>query len=98
MLNHWLNCGPRTTNHCEGWHRSLRDLFDTTKPELGTFLEIMQSEVQKSGIDFLNVINGDRKPKLRHPKYRDSEIRMYDGIWIISDDDEDWKRLIEKFF
>ncbi len=38
IWNQWNNDGPRTTNHVEGWHNSLRHKLPHEHPDLGIFL------------------------------------------------------------
>ncbi|TKR69529.1 hypothetical protein L596_021674 [Steinernema carpocapsae] len=50
IWNQWLNGGPRTTNHVEGWHSQLRYIFTQVHPSLGRFLQIVRSEINSVAV------------------------------------------------
>ena len=72
----WLNTGPRTTNHAEGWHNRLATVFDNVEhPTIVEFLKKMQAEHLVAANEAELLRNG-KLPALRRRRYRESEARI----------------------
>jgi len=72
---HFDNCGPRTTNHAEGWHNALNHSFGMPHPSICTFLNWLQKhqfEVQSRGIQ----LHAGRQPKPRSTVYVQLDERI----------------------
>ncbi|MCP4345344.1 MAG: transposase [Desulfobacterales bacterium] len=61
--NHWENDGPRTTNHAEGWHSSLRHKIPMEHPVLGVLIHHLKRIWHVESIRMRNMV---RDP-VRHP-------------------------------
>ncbi|KAG0441438.1 hypothetical protein DMUE_1052 [Dictyocoela muelleri] len=50
----------RTTNACEGWHRSLNSSMAISKPNIARFIDIIQHLEESSRIKFIQIKQGRR--------------------------------------
>ena len=76
LWTHYDHLGPRTTNHAEGFHRSLNSRFGLPHPSLRSFLnwlQHLQFEVQSRLIQ----LQAGRPPKSRRQCYIDNDARLW---------------------
>ncbi len=78
IWNSWMNMGPRTTNHAEGWHSALRFRFRNRHPDLGEFLMEIQKWQNGYAVTAKNLIAGLQPAAPRRPQdvQNDNRIRQ----------------------
>ena len=68
LWNSWMNFGPQTTNHAEGWHSALRFKFRHCHPDLGEFLTEVQRWHDGYAVTARNLIDGLQQAAPRRPQ------------------------------
>ena len=59
MWNYYRHCGPRTTNHLEGWHNRMKRISQKAHPNLYKVLELFQREQAASEVIILQPEAGE---------------------------------------
>uniref|UniRef100_A0A914XIH0 Uncharacterized protein n=1 Tax=Plectus sambesii TaxID=2011161 RepID=A0A914XIH0_9BILA len=68
--------GPRTTNHAESWHSSLKDKFDGMKIDLGVWLTNFQTIHHHESERTRQLVEGLAQPHQRRPAYLQNDARI----------------------
>ena len=76
MWNHYVNNGPRTNNHIEGWHNRLKRISRKAHPNLYEVLELFQREEAASRVTIIQLeAGGVEKAKRRKVVLREERIQ-----------------------
>uniref|UniRef100_A0A914X5W3 MULE transposase domain-containing protein n=1 Tax=Plectus sambesii TaxID=2011161 RepID=A0A914X5W3_9BILA len=68
--------GPRTTNHAESWHNSLKDKFDGMKIDLGVWLSNFQTIHHHESERTRQLVEGLAQPHQRRSAYLQNDTRI----------------------
>lgn len=75
LWNHYTTVGPRTTNHCEGWHSKLKKAVRHAHPNIFGIISILQRIEAACYIRVLQYQAGGVRP-VKKRKYRQLEQRL----------------------
>ena len=73
--NHFINEGPWTTNHLEGWHSKLKKLVQQSHANIYRIITILQQVKASNSIKLIQYAARGTRPVKRR-KYRDLENRL----------------------
>uniref|UniRef100_A0A914XFB3 MULE transposase domain-containing protein n=1 Tax=Plectus sambesii TaxID=2011161 RepID=A0A914XFB3_9BILA len=88
--NYHLMGGPRTTNHAEAWHSSLRSKFDGMAIDLGVWLCNFQAIHHQEGERTRQLVEGLVEPYGPRPAYLQNDARILAASNDIAAYLQDW--------
>jgi hypothetical protein len=84
--------GPRTTNHAESWHSTLKNKFDGMRIDLGVWLTNFQMIHHHEAERTRGLVTGLIEPRQRRPAYLENDARITTAKVDIQAFLRDWGR------
>ncbi|QQP58582.1 Uncharacterized protein FKW44_003950 [Caligus rogercresseyi] len=68
-------CGSKTNNSCEAWHRSFNELVGSCHPTIWKFIDTLKKEQAKNEIIINQYLSGEEPPRQKK-KYKNTALRL----------------------